>query len=45
MSWTILGAAIQWNQNTTMSSEQIAQNVVLMLLEGVAHLLPDELSE
>lgn len=45
MSWTILGAAIQWNQNATMSSEQMAQNVVLMLLEGVADLLPDVLPE
>ncbi|GHO56669.1 TetR/AcrR family transcriptional regulator [Ktedonobacter robiniae] len=46
MSWTILGAAIQWSQDTTtMSSEQMAQNVLLMLLEGVTHLAPDALPE
>ena len=39
MSWTILGAAIQWSQDTTtVSSEQMAQNVLLLLLEGVTHL-------
>jgi AcrR family transcriptional regulator len=44
MSWTILGAAVQWSQDTTtISSEQMAQNVLLMLLEGVAHLAPDAL--
>ncbi|GHO97824.1 transcriptional regulator [Reticulibacter mediterranei] len=38
MSWTILGAAIQWSQDTiAMSSEQMTHNVVLMLLEGVTH--------
>ncbi len=46
MSWNILGAAIQWSQDTTMmSSEQMAQNVVLMLLEGVTHLASDVLPE
>jgi AcrR family transcriptional regulator len=45
MSWTILGAAIQWSQNTAMSSEQMAQNVVLMLLEGVRHLTSDALPD
>jgi AcrR family transcriptional regulator len=45
MSWTILGAAIQWSQNATISSEQMAQNVVLMLLEGVTHLVPDALPD
>jgi hypothetical protein len=46
MSWTVLGAAIQWSQDTTtMSSEQMAQNVLLMLLEGVTHLAPDALPE
>jgi len=44
MSWAILGAAIQWSQDTTtLSSEQMAQHVVLMLLEGVAHLAADAL--
>jgi AcrR family transcriptional regulator len=46
MSWTILGAAIQWSQNTTsMSSEQMARHVVLMLLEGVTHQASDALPE
>jgi AcrR family transcriptional regulator len=46
MSWTILGAAIQWSQDTTMmSSEQMAHNILLMLLEGVTHLAPDALPE
>lgn len=46
MSWTILGAAIQWSQDSnTMPSEQMARNVVLLLLEGVTHLTPDALAE
>jgi AcrR family transcriptional regulator len=46
MSWTILGAAIQWSQNTTtMSSEQMTRHVMLMLLEGVTHLAYDALPE
>lgn len=45
MSWTILGAAIQWSQNATMSSEQMAQNVMLMLVEGVTHLASKALPE
>lgn len=43
MSWTIFGAAVQWsNETTTMSSEQMAQNTLLMVLEGVVHLAPDQ---
>jgi AcrR family transcriptional regulator len=46
MSWTILGAAIQWSQDTTLiSSEQMARNVLLMLLEGVTPLASDALPE
>src|SRR6266700_1230476 len=39
MSWAILGAALQWSlEPATMPSEQMAENVLLTLMEGVAHL-------
>lgn len=45
-SWTIFGAAIQWSREaTTLSSEQMANDVVLVLMEGMARLVSDALRE
>jgi AcrR family transcriptional regulator len=45
MSWAILGAALQWSQEpATMSSERMAEHVLLTLMEGVERLAPDVLS-
>jgi len=45
MSWAILGVALQWSlEPATMSSEQMAEHVLLTLMEGVAHLVPDVLT-
>jgi AcrR family transcriptional regulator len=42
MSWAIFGAAIQWSQETiTMSSEQMATDVLLVIMEGVERLAPE----
>jgi AcrR family transcriptional regulator len=42
MSWAIVGAALQWSlEPTTMPSEQMAHDIMLLLLEGVKHLAPD----
>ncbi len=39
ISWTIYGAAIQWSQKgVTISSEQLAQDVVAMIIDGVTRL-------
>src|SRR6266700_5592518 len=39
MRWAIVGAAIQWSQEpTTMTSEQMAHDVLLVLMEGMTHL-------
>jgi AcrR family transcriptional regulator len=44
VSWAIFGAAVQWTQETTTrSSEQMAHDVLLVIMDGVAHLIPDEL--
>jgi AcrR family transcriptional regulator len=44
MSWTILGVAIHWRQDTTrLSSEQVAQDVLLVLMEGVGQFAPNGL--
>jgi AcrR family transcriptional regulator len=46
MSWAILGAALQWSQEPDiMPSEQMAEHVLLTLMEGVEHLAPDALPE
>jgi AcrR family transcriptional regulator len=46
MSWAILGAALQWSlEPATMPSEQMAENVLLTLMEGVERLAPDALPE
>ncbi len=44
MSWSILGAAAHWGKEaTTMSSEQVANDVLLVIMERVARLAPDAL--
>jgi AcrR family transcriptional regulator len=46
MSWAILGAALQWSlEPATMPSEQMAEHVLLTLMEGVERLVPDALPE
>lgn len=42
VSWTILGAAAHWYQEgIKLSAEQVAHDVLLILMEGVAHLTAD----
>jgi hypothetical protein len=42
VSWTILGAAVHWYQEgIKLSAEQVADDVLLILMEGVAHLALD----
>jgi AcrR family transcriptional regulator len=39
VSWAILGAALHWYQEgIKLSAEQVADDILLILLEGVAHL-------
>lgn len=46
MSWAILGAAIHWSQDPTIrSSEQVANDILLVIVEGVRRLAPDVLPE
>jgi AcrR family transcriptional regulator len=46
VGWAIFGAAIQWSQEeTTVSSEQMTQAILLVILEGVVRLVPDALPE
>lgn len=43
---SILGAALQWSlEPATMPSEQMAEHVLLTLMEGVERLAPDALPE
>jgi hypothetical protein len=42
VSWTILGTAVHWYQEgIKLSAEQVADDVLLILMEGVAHLALD----
>ncbi|MBO0792878.1 MAG: hypothetical protein J2P36_18295, partial [Ktedonobacteraceae bacterium] len=44
VSWAIFGTALQWSQEeTTVSSEQMAHAILQVVLEGVARLMPDAL--
>ncbi|HEX9131941.1 MAG TPA: hypothetical protein VF844_06590, partial [Ktedonobacteraceae bacterium] len=46
VSWAIFGAAIQWSQEEkTMSREQVANAILLVVMEGTARLSPDALPE
>jgi AcrR family transcriptional regulator len=42
VSWAIFGTAIQWSQEeTSVSSEEMANVISQVIMEGVAHLAPD----
>lgn len=44
VSWAIFGAAVEWSQGTkTLSAERMANDVLLVLTEGLARLTPDAL--
>lgn len=46
VTWAIFGTAIQWSQEqTTVSSEQMADVISQVIMEGVARLAPDALPE
>ena len=46
VSWAIFGTAIQWSQEeTTVSSEEMADVISQVIMEGVARLVPDALLE
>jgi AcrR family transcriptional regulator len=46
MSWAILGAALQWSlEPDSISSEQMAHDILLLLLQGVAHLTDENASD
>ncbi len=45
-SWTIFGAAIQWSRETTkMPLEKMANDIVLVIMEGMTRLASDALLE
>lgn len=44
VSWAIFGAAVRWSHGEqTMSGEQMANDVLIVITEGVTRLLPDAL--
>ena len=46
VSWAIFGTAIQWSQEETMvSSEEMAEVITQVVMEGVAHLASDDPEE
>ena len=46
MSWVIFGTAAEWSRSEgTLSAEEMANQVLLALTEGGAHLSPALLSE
>ncbi|MBV9228280.1 MAG: TetR/AcrR family transcriptional regulator [Chloroflexi bacterium] len=46
VSWAIFGTAIQWSQEeTTVSSEEMANAILLVIMDGTARLAPDALPE
>ncbi len=46
VSWAIFGAAVEWSQGMkTLSAERMANDVLLVLTEGLARLTPDALLE
>jgi AcrR family transcriptional regulator len=45
-SWAILGAVVQWCRGTkTISAEQMADEAVIVITEGMERLLPDALQD
>lgn len=46
VSWGIFGAAIQWSQEpSALSSEQMAHEILMVIMEGMARLAPDAILE
>jgi hypothetical protein len=44
VSWAIFGAALQWSRETpAVSSEQMANTILQVIMEGVAHLVPENI--
>lgn len=44
VSWAIFGTALQWSQEElTTSAETIAHTILVVVIEGVAHLVPEAL--
>lgn len=44
VGWAIFGTVLQWSQEeSTASIEQMTNNILFVILEGVAHLAPDAL--
>jgi AcrR family transcriptional regulator len=44
VSWAIFGAAVKWSrEEQTMSAEQMANDVLIVIMEGVTHLSPNGL--
>jgi hypothetical protein len=42
VSWAIFGAAVQWSQEPiTVPAEQMANDILLVIVEGVARLVPE----
>lgn len=42
VSWAIFGTALQWSQEATaISSEEIADTILLVITEGVSHVVPE----
>lgn len=45
VSWAIFGAALQWSREPpTISSEQMAHTILLVIMEGVVQLVPEVVS-
>lgn len=46
VSWAIFGAVLQWSQEeSTTSSEQMTNDILLVIMDGVTHLAPHTLPE
>jgi AcrR family transcriptional regulator len=46
ISWAIFGAVIRWSRDMSMiSTEQMADDVLLVIMEGVARMAPDALPD
>ena len=46
VSWAIFGAVLQWSQEeSTISLEQMTNDILLVIMEGVTHLAPHALPE
>jgi exosortase/archaeosortase len=42
VSWAIFGTVLQWGQEiTTVSSEELANTILMVIVNGVAHLVPE----